>query len=103
MWKTDASLDANDPDTFRADRPNVREHVAFTRGIHSCPGARLARTEGRISVNRILDHAGQLARRAVAKAPQTRRSGATLRLLGTGWQRRRPDDEDVVGCPANRP
>lgn len=44
-----------DPDTFRADRPNVREQIAFIRGIHSCPGAPLARAEGRISLNRILD------------------------------------------------
>ena len=43
------------PNEFRVDRPNVREHVAFGRGNHSCPGAPLARAEGRISVNRILD------------------------------------------------
>jgi cytochrome P450 len=45
----------DEPDTFRADRRNVREHVAFIRGVHSCPGAPLARTEGRISLHRILD------------------------------------------------
>ncbi|GAT10057.1 cytochrome P450 [Mycolicibacterium novocastrense] len=44
-----------DPNTFRADRPNVREQIAFIRGVHSCPGAPLARAEGRISLNRILD------------------------------------------------
>ncbi|OBI19876.1 cytochrome [Mycobacterium sp. E2462] len=43
------------PDEFRVDRPNVREHVAFGRGNHSCPGAPLARAEARISLNRILD------------------------------------------------
>ena len=43
------------PHEFRHDRKNVREHVAFGRGAHSCPGAPLARTEGRISMNRILD------------------------------------------------
>jgi cytochrome P450 len=43
------------PDEFRVDRPNVREHVAFGRGNHSCPGAPLARAEGRISIHRILD------------------------------------------------
>ncbi|MEZ0365181.1 cytochrome P450 [Mycobacterium sp. pUA109] len=43
------------PDQFRVDRANVREHVAFGRGAHSCPGAPLARAEGRISLNRILD------------------------------------------------
>ena len=45
----------DDPDTFQADRRNVREQIAFIRGVHSCPGAPLARTEGRISLNRILD------------------------------------------------
>jgi cytochrome P450 len=42
------------PDEFRADRPNAREHLAFGRGIHSCPGAPLARAEGRICVERML-------------------------------------------------
>jgi cytochrome P450 len=45
----------DDPNAFRIDRANVREHVAFGRGNHSCPGAPLARAEGRISLNRILD------------------------------------------------
>jgi cytochrome P450 len=44
-----------EPNEFRVDRPNVREHVAFGRGSHSCPGAPLARAEGRMSFNRILD------------------------------------------------
>jgi cytochrome P450 len=43
------------PNEFRTDRPNVREQIAFIRGVHSCPGAPLARAEGRISLNRILD------------------------------------------------
>ncbi|MGI8336937.1 cytochrome P450 [Actinomadura scrupuli] len=42
------------PHEFQADRGNVREHIAFGRGIHSCPGAPLARSEGRISMTRIL-------------------------------------------------
>lgn len=43
------------PNEFNPDRPNVREQIAFIRGAHSCPGAPLARAEGRISLNRILD------------------------------------------------
>lgn len=42
------------PDEFRLDRKNVREQVAFARGVHSCPGAPLARVEGSISLERIL-------------------------------------------------
>jgi len=45
----------NSPNTFNVNRPNVREQIAFIRGVHSCPGAPLARAEGRISMNRILD------------------------------------------------
>jgi cytochrome P450 len=43
------------PAELRLDRPNVREHLAFGRGVHSCPGGPLARAEGRISLERILD------------------------------------------------
>ena len=43
------------PDEFRLDRSNVKEHIAFGRGIHTCPGAPLARAEARVSLNRILD------------------------------------------------
>jgi cytochrome P450 len=50
-----------DPNTFSPDRPNVREQIAFIRGVHSCPGAPLARAEGRISLNRILDRMSDIA------------------------------------------
>ncbi len=43
------------PAELRLDRPNIRTHVAFGRGAHSCPGGPLARAEGRVSVERILD------------------------------------------------
>lgn len=43
------------PHEFRIDRPNVREHLAFARGTHTCPGSPLARAENRISLERILD------------------------------------------------
>ena len=44
-----------EPHEFQLDRRNIREHIAFSRGIHSCPGAPLARVEGRVSLERILD------------------------------------------------
>jgi cytochrome P450 len=45
----------DDPGTFDAARANARHHVAFGRGIHSCPGAPLARAEARVSLERLLD------------------------------------------------
>jgi cytochrome P450 len=43
------------PSEFRIDRPNVREHITFGRGIHSCPGGSLARVEARVTIERFLD------------------------------------------------
>ena len=43
------------PAEFHGDRDNARTHMAFGRGPHACPGAPLARAEGRISLERILD------------------------------------------------
>jgi cytochrome P450 len=43
------------PAEFRIDRPNAKVHIAFGRGVHSCPGGPLARVEGRVSIERILD------------------------------------------------
>jgi cytochrome P450 len=48
------------PQEFRIDRPNAQEHIAFGRGIHSCPGAALARAEARITAERILDEVSEL-------------------------------------------
>ncbi|OHV56166.1 cytochrome P450 [Pseudofrankia sp. BMG5.36] len=44
----------DEPEQFRLDRSNVREHIAFGRGAHSCPGGPFARAEARISIERFL-------------------------------------------------
>jgi cytochrome P450 len=44
-----------DPATFDPARANARHHLAFGRGIHTCPGAPLARAEARVAIERILD------------------------------------------------
>lgn len=43
------------PAAFDPKRATARQHLAFGRGIHTCPGAPLARAEARISLERLLD------------------------------------------------
>jgi cytochrome P450 len=47
------------PDEFRLDRPNARDHLAFGGGPHVCPGASLARLEGRIALDVFLERIDQ--------------------------------------------
>jgi cytochrome P450 len=48
------------PAEFRLDRPNGRQHLAFGHGIHTCAGAPLARAEGRVAIERILDQMSEI-------------------------------------------
>jgi cytochrome P450 len=43
-----------DPDAVDIDRPNVREHLAFGRGLHVCPGAPMARAEIRVALEALV-------------------------------------------------
>jgi cytochrome P450 len=43
------------PAEFDLDRDNARYHVAFGHGVHHCAGAHLARAEGRVTIDRLLD------------------------------------------------
>jgi cytochrome P450 len=43
------------PAEFRVERENARRHIAFGYGVHTCPGAPLARSEVRITIERLLD------------------------------------------------
>jgi cytochrome P450 len=45
----------DDPETFDIDRENAALHCSFGAGAHFCPGAALARMEGRVAVNAFLD------------------------------------------------
>ena len=49
-----------DPDSFDPARKNARQHLAFGRGIHTCPGAPLARAETRVGIERLLDRTNDI-------------------------------------------
>jgi cytochrome P450 len=42
------------PDDVDLDRPNVRDHLAFGRGLHVCPGAPMARAEIRVALETLI-------------------------------------------------
>jgi cytochrome P450 len=43
------------PAEFDVNRVNARQHLSFGHGAHTCPGAPLARAEGRVTIERVLD------------------------------------------------
>jgi cytochrome P450 len=79
-----ALVDANrDPERFagpeRFDiRRDARGHIAFGHGIHYCVGAPLARLEGRIAIQTLLDRCPGL-RLDIHPAAVTWRSGILMR------------------------
>jgi cytochrome P450 family 150 subfamily A5 len=48
------------PAELRIDRPNARRHMAFGHGIHTCPGAPLARAEVRVGLERLLGRTAKI-------------------------------------------
>src|SRR5579862_3484114 len=51
----------SNPHEFDVDRDNARYHAAFGHGVHHCAGAHLARAEGRVTINRLLDMTSDIA------------------------------------------
>ena len=106
-----------DPDTFDPERKNARQHLAFGRGIHSCPGAPLARAETRVGLERLLDrttdiriseaHHGPAGSRRYQYIPTYILRGLTeLHLefdLADGASMKVTVDEDTVPRPRHVP
>ncbi len=63
----------DDPATFDMDRKNARQHISFGRGIHSCPGAPLARAETRVAIERLLDRTSDIRLNERVHGPATDR------------------------------
>jgi cytochrome P450 len=42
-----------EPDSFDPDRENLRDHLAFGKGIHFCLGAALSRLEGKVALEEL--------------------------------------------------
>ena len=60
----------DDPDTFDVDR-ELRRHVAFSAGIHYCPGAPVSRAETRLLLEELLDRY-RTVERAGPSLPESR-------------------------------
>jgi cytochrome P450 len=75
--------DAKYPDaaTFDHTRSNARTNLAFGQGPHFCPGAALARSEGRIAFETLLGRATDWALDATVAPPTQRELSMTLRGL----------------------
>jgi cytochrome P450 len=48
------------PEVFDIDRTNKRDHVGFSRGVHACLGAPLARLESRVAIERLLARTSEI-------------------------------------------
>jgi cytochrome P450 family 150 subfamily A5 len=61
------------PDVVDPDRENARHHIAFGHGVHVCPGAPLARTEGRVALEKLLDRMADIGVSEAAHGPSEAR------------------------------
>jgi len=64
-----------DPHRFDIRRPNARDHIAFSSGIHYCLGAALAKLEGEIGLRHLFTRYPDLA----MAGPPVRRTTRVLR------------------------
>ncbi|MBW8785468.1 MAG: cytochrome P450 [Novosphingobium sp.] len=63
-----------EPQRFDIDRPNLRDHMGFSRGAHGCLGAPLGRMEARIALERLLARTAEIRISEQHHGPAERRA-----------------------------
>ena len=69
-----------DPDVLSIDRSELRRHIAFGSGVHTCLGAPLARAEARIATEKLLDRLHRAPR--LASGHRVEREWSNFMLSG---------------------
>jgi cytochrome P450 len=72
-----------DPDTFDLDR-DLRRHVAFSAGIHYCPGAPVSRAETRLLLEELLDRYRKIERAGPSAPNPNPMPGKVGKIIGWG-------------------
>ena len=70
-----------DPDTFDLDR-DLRRHVAFSAGIHYCPGAPVTRAETHLLLEELLDRYTSVERAGPSRPNPNPMPGMVGKILG---------------------
>ncbi len=73
----------DDPDTFDIDR-ELRRHVAFSVGIHYCPGAPVSRAETRLLLEELLDRYRTVERAGPSLPNPNPMPGRVGKIIGWG-------------------
>ena len=85
---TMAGVDENgcaDAMTVDFDRPNIKRHAAFGKGIHHCAGERLARIELRVLLEEVVPRLRNLQLKPGAKVQFLPGTIMSLRSLPLEW------------------
>jgi cytochrome P450 len=72
-----------DPDTYDLDR-DLRRHVAFSAGVHYCPGAPVTRAETRLLLEELLDRYRTVERAGPSVPNPNPMPGRVGKILGWG-------------------
>jgi cytochrome P450 family 150 subfamily A5 len=93
-----------EPAEFRLDRPNGRHHLGFGFGIHTCVGAPLARAEGRVSLERLLDRMADISvSEAYHGPPEARHYEYTPTYMMRGFEQLHLEFSPIEDAPARAP